>query len=585
MRASTRTAAFGSNPMLDSALGYRYAPYRDEPGVKRVVAFGDHSHRCPTYVTRVPPCTRDCPAGEDIRGYHNLLTGVEKSASAWEAAWRRIVDRNPFPAVMGRVCPHPCESGCNRARLDEAVGINAVEHAIGDFGIEKKLALDRPAPATGKRVAVVGGGPAGLSAAYQLARRGHEVTLFDEKEKLGGMMRYGIMGYRVHRSVLDAEIQRILDLGVKTRPGVLLGRDVTLAGLERDYDAVFVGVGAQQGTGLPVPGFADSPDATNAIRFLADFEANGNAMRLGKNVAVVGDGDVSMDVARLALRLGVRATLLSAVARQEMACRRFEFDDAAREGATLRERVGVVGVVAEQGRVRAARCVQMQKKAKGEGGYDSPVPFLRYKPVAGSEFEVPCDMIVAAIGQRTDMAGLEALGSGPFLQVDEHFRVKGREKVFGGGDALRIDLIATAVGHGRKAAECMHLFLSGQPPAPARFQDVIPFEKLHPYYYPHSAQQQRSHLEFTDVAGNFEEPLKSLPQEAALAESKRCMSCGLCFECRQCVMYCPQEAISYFKSNGIGQAVYTDYTKCVGCTICADACPCGYIQMGMGEDL
>lgn len=575
-----------SNPILDSAAAHRYAPYRDEPGARRVVAFGDHSHKCPIYVTRLPPCSDGCPAGEDIRGYHNLLTGVEKSAAAWEAAWRRIVDKNPFPAIMGRICPHPCESACNRAQYDRAVGINAVEHAIGDFGIEARLAFEAPAPATGKRVAVVGGGPAGLSAAYQLARRGHAVTVFDEREKLGGMMRYGIMGYRVQRSVLDAEIQRILDLGIRIRPRTRIGRDVTLDDLRREFDAVFVGVGAQTGAALPVPGFGDTPDATDAIRFLADFESNGPAMRLGRNLAVVGDGNVAMDVARLALRLGAKATLLSAVPRDEMACFDSELDDTRREGAALSELVSVAAVVTEGGRVRAVQCVRMRKKAKGEEGFDAAVPFFRYQPVPGSEFTFPCDMLVAAVGQRTDFAGLESIaGKAPLLQVDGQFRVKGQEGVFAGGDALKIDLITTAVGHGRKAAENMHRYLLGLPQTPVRPPEVIAYDKLHPYYFRPSDPHVRTNLEVAEVAGNFQETLAALPRDLAVEESKRCMSCGLCFECRQCLLYCPQEAIQYFKTNGIGQVMHTDYAKCVGCHICADVCPCGFIQMGMGEGL
>ena len=582
-----RTPKQGSNPILDFALTHEFDEFKIERGTKRVVAFGDESHKCPTYVLRTPPCQAGCPAGEDIRGYHNLLTGVEKSDDIWDAAWRRVTERNPFPSVMGRVCPHPCETSCNREIQDEAIGINMVEHAIGDFGIENDLQYNKPTTETGKRIAVIGGGPAGLSAAYQMRLRGHEVTIYDYREKLGGMMRYGILEYRVSREALDAEISKIINLGgIHTKMNTRIGTDVTLEELKEKYDAVFIGVGAQKGNGLPVHGFGDSPNTTNAIDFLEDFELNGDKMHVGQNVVVIGDGDVSMDAVRLSRRMGSKATLLSAVPRDEMNCSDMEYDDAAREGVDMKELISVVGVIRDGETVKGAKCVKMVKKDQGEEGFNSPIPFLRYKPVEGSDFEIECDMIVAAIGQRTNMEGLEsATGDNPFLKVDKTYKLQGEEKVFGGGDAIKIDLITTAVGHGRKAAEAMHQYIMAIPADKTRPQEVIPYEKLYTYYFKESEQIKRPHAEIPEIKGNFDETLKSTDRETAIAESKRCMSCGLCFECKQCMLYCPQEAITMRKQNPIGEVMYTDYSKCVGCHICAQVCPTGYIHMGMGEDL
>ncbi|MDH5751864.1 MAG: NAD(P)-binding protein [Deltaproteobacteria bacterium] len=574
------------NHILDFALNYEYPPYRVQDGLKRVVAFGDASHKCPTYQLRVPPCTTSCPAGEDIRGVQNILRGVEKTENKWEAAWRRIVDRNPFPAVMGRVCPHPCQGGCNRKEHDESVAINTVEHALGNYAIENNLKLDKPAAATGKKVAVVGGGPAGLSAAYQLARKGHKVTLFDSREKLGGMMRYGIMGYRVNRDVLDAEIQRIVELGIEIRMNTRIGSDVTLDELKSGYDAVFLGMGAQKGVGLPVPGFEEAPQATNAIEFLIEFEAKGGQTPVGENLVVIGDGNVAMDVARLARRLGSKATVLSAVPREEMACFDEEYDDALAEGTGFQLQVSVKRVISEGGRVTGVECVKMEKKQSGEEGYNSPVPFLRYKPVAGSEFTLQCDMVVAAIGQATDLSGLGATAEGQrWLSVGPDFRVKGEEKVFAGGDALKIDLITTAVGHGRKAAEAIHDYMNGiEFKGPGR-EDIIRYDRLFPYYFPNSESKKRGRHIPENIKGDFRETMIPLPSEEIVAESERCMSCGLCFECRQCQMFCPQEAVSYRKEKPVGEVMFTDYTRCVGCHICYQVCPTGYIHMGMGEDL
>lgn len=576
----------GSNPTLDFAKSHAYPPFKQEEGLARIVAQGDRSHKCPVYVERMPPCTGGCPAGEDIRGVQNILRGVEKTPDKWVAAFQRITDRNPFPAIMGRVCPAPCEGQCNRGKVDEAVGINSVEHAVGEYALKHGLKLHPAGPSTGKRVAVVGAGPAGLSCAYQLRRKGHAVTLYEALPRLGGMVRYGIMGYRVARNVLDAEVQRILDLGVEVKTGISVGRDVTLEALASQYDAVFVGIGAQKGRNLPVRGSEGTRDSSNAIDFLAAFERSGEAMHRGKDVIVIGDGDVAMDTARLALRLGSKASILSAVARADMACKGYEFEEAEHDGTKFQYQVSVTEILRDGDKVRGVRCVKMEKKAKGEEGANSPIPFLRYKPVPGTEFEVPCDMVVASIGQATDTVGFEkATGGTPFLKVDGNFKVPGLANVWGGGDILRIDLITTAVGHGRKAAAAIDGFLHGQPAAGPVREEIIGIEKLNTWYFPRVPQAKRSHVRNGAVKGVFAEVLQPLGEQAAATESERCMSCGLCFSCRQCMLYCPQEAIRMFKDNPMGQTMFTEYQRCVGCHICAETCPTGYIDMGMGDDL
>lgn len=574
-----------SNPILDFAINYQFPAFSELEGTDKIVAFGDSSHKCPIYVRQTPPCTAECPAGEDIRGYNRLLNGTEKSEDAWKAAWETIVTMNPFPAVMGRICPHPCQKGCNRQFHDESVAINALEQAVGNFGIEAGLKLPGPGPDTGKRVAVIGGGPAGLSAAYQLRRRGHAVTMYDANEKLGGMVLYGIMGYRVDRRVLEAEIKRITDLGLELKMGVRVGKDVTLDQLEEEYDAVFVGVGAQVGRGLPVEGFDTTRGATNAIDFLRNYEVLGDDIPVGKKVIVIGDGNVAMDVARLALRLGSEAVVVSGVPREEMACFQNEFDDAVHEGAVMHYLTGVTGLLSDDGGVRGLVCSRMMKKDKGEDGWNSPIPFFRYKS-SGETFEIEGDMVVAAIGQTTDMQGLEAVVNGrPWLKVDRHFRIAGKEKVFGGGDAIKVDLITTAVGHGRKAAESIDAFLNGQPLPEQGYREVTKVQKQDVLYFFQSPQAKRQTVVPEEVVGNHDELLVALSEEEALAEAARCMSCGLCFDCKQCVSFCPQEAVSRFRDNPEGEKVYTDYSKCVGCHICSLVCPSGYIQMGMGDGL
>jgi len=520
-----------------------------------------------------------------------LLSGIDKSPDAWKAAWETLVDANPFPAVMGRICPHPCQGGCNRQYHDESVGINAVEQAIGNYGIEANLQLPGPGSDTGKRVAVIGGGPAGLSAAYQLRRKGHAVTLYDANEKLGGMVLYGIMGYRVDRTILEAEIQRIINLGIEIKMGVRVGTDITLEELEKEYDAVFAGMGAQVGRGLPIPGFADTPGATNAIDFLKQYEIEGDSVSVGKKVVVIGDGNVAMDVARLALRLGSEAILISGVPREEMACFPEEFDDAFREGTTMHYLTGTREVLKDENGIRGLVCTKMVRKEKGEEGWNSPIPFLppipflRYKNT-DETFEIACDMVVAAIGQTTDMQGFESItNAGQWLKVDRYFRLPGKEKVFGGGDAIKVDLITTAVGHGRKAANSIDAFLKGEALPEQGYRDVTKVQRQDVLYFFHSEQAKRETRKPENVVGNHDELLVPLTAEQIRTESERCMSCGLCFDCKQCVSFCPQEAVTRFKENPPGEVVYTNYSKCVGCHICSLVCPSGYIQMGIGDGL
>jgi NADPH-dependent glutamate synthase beta subunit-like oxidoreductase len=573
-----------SNPILDFATEYVFPAFSELTGTDKIVAFGDQSHKCPVYVPQTPPCTAECPAGEDIRGINRFLNGTDPSDDALKSAWETAVETNPFPAIMGRICPHPCQSKCNRGVHDESVAINAVEQVIGNYAIENNLKLKGPGADTGKRVAIIGGGPAGLSAAYQLRRKGHAVTIYDANEKLGGMVLYGIMGYRVDRKVLEAEIARIIELGVETKMGVTIGKDVTLEQLEAEYDAVFIGVGAQKGRGLPVAGFEGTPGATNAIDFLKSYEVLGDDIPVGKHVVVIGDGNVAMDVARLALRLGSEAAIVSGVPREEMACFENEYDDAKKEGATMYFQTGTAEVLGGESGVTGLRCTKMVKKAKGEEGWNSPIPFLRYKSTDES-FVIDADMVVAAIGQGTDLGCLGSASSGPWLKVDRNFRIPGREKLFGGGDALKVDLITTAVGHGRKAAASIDAFLKGEAMPEYPYREITKPHKQDMLYFVHTPQAKRSNIEPEVVVGNHDELLVALSPDEAVTESKRCMSCGFCFDCKQCVSFCPQEAITRYRDNPAGEKVYTNYSKCVGCHLCSLVCPCGYIQMGMGDGL
>jgi dissimilatory sulfite reductase flavoprotein subunit len=617
----------------------------------------DHSYKCPTYVQSTPPCQAGCPAGEDIRSYLDIARGIEKPPAgiAWqEYAFRRLTEANPFPSVMGRVCPAPCEAACNRREVEEHVGINSVEHFIGDHALAQGFAFARPAAPTGKRVAVIGGGPAGLSCAYQLARKGHAVTIFDEHAELGGMMRYGIPGFRTPRAVLDGEIRRILDLGVATRLGCRVGTDVTLDALRTQFDAIFVGIGAQSGRPLPVPG-ADAPNCVTATAFLRAFN-DGRMRRVGRRVVVIGGGDTSLDVATVARRLGhagdvdaqhrpelaivgqgaddvaqlsrrhgAEVTLTSVFAIDKMQANRHEIDQAVAEGIAIRGGLAPVEVLLdEHGRARALRVARCEAKFVG--------PKLEIAIVPGTEEDIPADLVVSAIGQAVDFTGLAAFDDGRGgIPTDRNYQVQGQPGVFTGGDVVRPHLLTTAIGHGAIAAEGIDRHLRGEPAERRPKIDVHVFDlqrkmlekgyafcevhepirgtcesnaAVHNYenrstkyaiaaddlflaHFRHTARNRRRVITLTEqtALGNFDERIEPLAEAAVVDEAKRCMSCGLCFECDNCVVYCPQKAV--FKvpraKSTTGRYVDTDYTRCIGCHVCHDVCPTGYIQMGLGE--
>ncbi|TRZ66212.1 MAG: FAD-dependent oxidoreductase [Rhodocyclaceae bacterium] len=616
-----------------------------------------YSHKCPTYIQSTPPCQGSCPSGEDIRGYLAIARGTEKPPAGmpWqEYAWRRLTEANPFPSVMGRVCPAPCETGCNRNEVEDHVGINSVEHYLGEYAIANKLAYKKPDVSTGKKVAVIGGGPAGLSVAYQLTLKGHEVTVFDEHEFLGGMMRYGIPGFRTPREILDAEIQRILDLGVKTRLNCRIGTDITLEQIRADYSAVFLGMGAQAGRALPIPDCA-APNIVTATAFLKAFN-DGRLQHVGKRVVVVGGGDTSIDVATVARRLGniqnakptdmeaaiaghlaqdvadisvkqgAEVTLTSVFGIDKMQANQHEIEQAKAEGIDILGGWAPLAIVrGADGRATALRIIQCEAKFVG--------PRLEIKNIEGTERDVEADLIVSAIGQAVDFTGLEEFNNGKgAVSADKNYVVAGKPGTFAGGDVIRPHLLTTAIGHGAIAAEGIDRFLRAEEPErrpkidvhvfdmmrkmvvekgleikenhePMRGTDsskvgvhnfenrsdryVIPHEQLFLGHFTYVPRVKRKiiTLDARTALGNFEERLEALDEAGAIAEAKRCMSCGMCFECDNCVVYCPQTAVYKVKKaeSTTGRYVATDYDKCIGCHICADVCPTGYIQMGLGE--
>ena len=616
----------------------------------------DTSHKCPTYVHRTPPCQGSCPSGEDIRGWLQIVRGIEKpqkeDMSMQEYAFLRSTDANPFPSMMGRVCPAPCQDGCNRNHVEDFVGINAVEQYIGDTAVEQNFKFEAPAELSGKTVAIIGGGPAGLAAAYQLRRMGHASVIFDDHEELGGMFRYGIPGYRTPRKHLNHEIQRILDMGnIEVRMNTRVGKDVSVEDVEKEFDAVLWALGCQSGRGLPVEG-GDAPNCVAGVKFLEAFNT-GRLQVTADRVVCVGGGDTSIDVVSVARRLGrieklnkeeapehviggyvahdaayaaarqgAEVTLTSLFPKAEMTAAEHEVHDAQREGVTIKDGVMPVKVIlGDDGRAIALRMATCEMVDN------------RPTPVEGTEFDIECDLIVSAIGQGGDLEGLEEFNNGRgLIDADKFYAVPDRKGHFVAGDIIRPHLLTTAIGQASIAAESIDYYFndteirkrpkvdvhhfdlleklqeSGLEPEDykegeywgtdqSKFsvhnfedraaQEIIPYDELFLGHFPFTPRLLREEHgpDAEEVLGHFEERMKNFSDEQAVEEAERCMSCGMCFECDNCVVYCPQDAVFRVKKDEstTGRYVDTDYNKCIGCHICADVCPTGYIDMALGH--
>ncbi|MDA8287604.1 MAG: NAD(P)-binding protein [Actinomycetota bacterium] len=516
----------------------------------------------PIYVDRLPPCNDACPAGENIQRwlYH-------AESGDYEAAWRQLIEENPLPAIMGRICYHPCETACNRAQLDEAVGINAVERFLGDLAIEKGWAFDSPKRETQQRVLVVGAGPSGLAAAYHLRRLGHHVSLADSAQKPGGMMRYGIPAYRLPRAVLDAEIERIFALGVEWIANHRV--DDVLAEREQGrFNAVYLAVGAQLGRRIDVPA-GDSARIVDALSLLRSVEED-RPVLLGRRVAVYGGGNTAMDAARTARRLGATETVI--VYRRtdkEMPAEREELEQALSEGITTRWLSTVDSIEADH---------LVIEKVVLEDGHVVPT----------GEFEqLPADALVLALGQDSDLS---------VVQGAEHITVRkgvvevgpsmmtGEAGIFAGGDAVPSERTATvAIGHAKRAARAIDDYLAGRTRPVGERHGLASFERLNTWYYDDAPRSRRPELAAARRVDTFAEVIGGLNAGTALFEARRCLSCGNCFECDNCFGVCPDNAViklSDRETEAAGGRRYAfNYDYCKGCGVCVEECPCGAIDL------
>jgi formate dehydrogenase major subunit len=533
----------------------------------------------------IAPCKLACPAGIDIQGYIGLIANGQ-----YKEALKLIKESNPLPLVCGRVCPRFCETKCRRNLVDGPVAINALKRFVADYDMnDGGTYTPKVKPATERRVAIVGGGPAGLSAAYYLALEGHEVTIFESNPQLGGMLRYGIPEYRLPKAILDKEIAIITSLCHQVNCNVSFGRDFSIESLQGDgYQAIFLAFGTQADQKMRVEG-EELPGVLSGIEFLRDV-ALGKKMSLGQKVAIIGGGNTAIDTARTALRLGARkVTIIYRRSRDEMPANDEEIEQAEQEGVHFHFLAAPVKLSAQNGRVDTIECIKMALGEPDSSGRRRP------EPIAGSEFTIEVDTVVVAIGQTIDASGLDQdgpvkLNRRGYISVNEETMETSLEGVFSGGDCTSGPAtVVEAVAAGRKAAISINQYLSGQQIAPAEKPYNCTKGELDEIDTTDYADVQRiprgemPSLEPEVRKWNFSEIELGFTEEMAKTEAGRCLACGCqdAFECRL------RELATKYKVNGANYAgrkrhlrirehehqyILRDANKCILCGRCVRIC-------------
>ena len=534
------------------------------PDLTQSTGTGPVPELLPVYQDFLPPCNAGCPAGENIQAWLDL-----SQAGRHEEAWQVIVRDNPMPAIHGRACYHPCEPVCNRASVDGAVSIHAVERFLGDLALENGWVPKVDAPDSGKKILIIGAGPAGLSAAFHLRMFGHEIEIREAGSEAGGMMRYGIPSYRLPREVLDAEIGQLEKMGIKITLNSKV-EDAVGAKKEGGFDAVFVCVGAHISKRTDIPA-RDASKVLDAVGFLRGMESDEKPV-IGRRVAIYGGGNTAMDAARTAKRLGATETMIIYRRdREHMPAHDFEATEAEEEGVTI----NWLSTIREMD--TDATTITIEKMVLDENGRPQPT----------GEFEtLEADSLILALGQDIDSdllqgaEGVELKGDGT-VTVDETF-MTGYAGVFAGGDMVPDDRsITIAVGHGKKAARYIDAYLNQSTYTPAQKNPIVDYEKLQLWYKTDADQSQQSTIEIAERVAGFEEVVNGLTEEEARYEAQRCYSCGNCFECDGCYGACPETAVIKL---GTGKRYKYNYDECVGCRACFLQCPCHAIEMAPADD-
>jgi NADPH-dependent glutamate synthase beta subunit-like oxidoreductase len=510
----------------------------------------------PVYMDLLPPCNNACPAGENIQEWLRLVKAGQE-----ELAWRQLVQDNPFPAIHGRVCYHPCEGACNRTGLDAAISIHGVERYLGDLAIEKGWEFPRLEHPTGLKVLIIGAGPSGLAAAYHLAQLGHGVEIRDAGDLPGGMMRYGIPEYRLPRNVLDAEIDRLRKLGIVFTQNHKI-KDLLAEQKEGGFDAVFVAIGAHLSKRVDIPSM-DAGRMIDAVSFLHDV-ASGERPVIGRRVAIYGGGNTAMDAARVARRLGAEESIvIYRRGEEQMPAHEAEKEEAIREGVQMNW-LRTISAMDKDSMTVEIMELDADGKAKGTGRYET----------------MAADTVILALGQEADSNFLKNIPGMEFsddvVRVDPKTLMTDVPGIFAGGDVVPSDRTVTiGVGHGKRAARMIDNWLFSQQPAPRTSHPLATLDMLNLWYFGDHERRMEPELAIEHRA-DFTEVVEGLTSEEAHFEAARCLSCGNCIECDGCLGACPEDAIIKL---GKGYRYRYNYEKCTGCASCYEQCPVHAIEM------
>ena len=525
---------------------------------------------------KLPPCQAQCPNSGDVRGWLGVIAQHEKNDltldEAYDQAWQMIAELNPLPATIGRICPHPCEDLCTRRDKDGAVSINAMERFLGDWAISRSLPLPRSGSARhAESIGVIGSGPASLSFAYQMARRGYDVTMYEKHDLPGGMLRHAIPDYRLPREILDAEVERVLGMNISLIRNIDVGGSVDLEKLRDKHTLIFLGLGAQGAIDLGIPG-EKGPGVMSGIDYLQRRKQHIKSQH-GKRVLVIGGGNTAIDAARSARRDGAMVTLLYRRSETEMPAAAHEVKDARREGVEFRFLVSPARVVRDGNKIRQLQIQEMRLIEADEHGRRRPVP------IPGRVQELPADSVIVAVAQAPDWHGMGAL---PGTQEWLHTREDGKldQNIWAGGDDRGPGIASKAIAQGRLAAESAHAELRGQEkPRASNVRKAVRSGAIKTDFY---CEQQRAETHRRSQKEWLSDPESEIDQtindEQACQEAARCMSCGLCFDCEQCFMYCNAAGFTHIEETRPGNYFALALDACEGCGKCIEVCPCAYLE-------